>query len=573
MKNYYKNRYSLSEKGAINLNKATWYCFLTYLINFFPVFILMILSEQLILNNNTSTWKYIIISLFTIFMMYIFLSKEYVSLFNATYKESTTLRTEIAEILANLPVSYFSKHNLSDLSQIIMSDVQIIEHAMSQSVPKVFGLLIFFPLMGIMMVIVNWKLGLAMIIPTLLSFVIIPLSKKMEVSGYSKYYNILRDNSEMFQETIELQQEIDSFNQFEKIKKTLYEKMEESEKIHFKVETISMGVFGLSSLFSYISVAVVIVVGIHLLIQNEISLLYLIGYIIGAIKIKELFDISKEGILEMFFIEPSVSRIKELKNTIIQEGKDTNFKHYDIEFKNVSFGYDDQTKILKDISFLAKQGEVTAIVGTSGSGKTTILRLVSRFYDYDFGSILIDGKDIKKVSTNSLFNNISIVFQDVTLFNTTILENIRLGKATATDEEVKRAAKLANCMDFIEELPNGFDTKIGENGSELSGGQRQRISIARAFLKDAPILLLDEVSSNLDIDNEKKIQDSLNILIKNKTVITVSHRLKSIENVNKIVVINDGYVECIGKHEELIKKSKIYKNLILKSKLAEEFNY
>ena len=225
------------------------------------------------------------------------------------------------------------------------------------------------------------------------------------------------------------------------------------------------------------------------------------------------------------------------------------------------------------MSFTAKQGEVTALVGISGSGKTSVLRLISRLYDYDTGSILIDGKDIKNISTESLFKNVSIVFQDVTLFNTSIMENIRLGRESATDEEVKEAAVLANCMDFIEKLPDGFNTLIGENGAELSGGERQRISIARAFLKDAPVLILDEISASLDVDNEKKIQDSLNKLIKDKTVIIISHRLKSIENVNKIVVIDEGVVETAGNHDELIKDSKVYKNLIEKTKLAEAFNY
>ena len=239
----------------------------------------------------------------------------------------------------------------------------------------------------------------------------------------------------------------------------------------------------------------------------------------------------------------------------------------------MGFAYDEYTKVLKDVSFTAKQGEVTALVGASGSGKTSILRLISRLHDYDKGSILIDGKDIKDISTESLFKDISIVFQDVTLFNTSVLENIRLGKENATDEEVKRAAKLANCMDFIERLPESFDTFIGENGAELSGGERQRLSIARAFLKDAPILILDEISAGLDVDNEKKIQDSLNILIKDKTVIIISHRLKSIENVDKIVVIDDGFVEKVGKHEKLKESSKVYKNLIQKTKLVEEFRY
>ena len=571
MKNYYKKRYALSEQGAKNLTKATLFCFLTYCINLGPMIILMGLINQLVLGNVSSTVQYVVMAILTLVFMYILLSEEYVSLFNATYKESANLRRGIAKDLAELPLAYFSKHDLSDLSQTIMADVDRIEHAMSHSIPKVVGMWLFFPLMGLMMLIGNWKLGLAAIIPTLLSFLINPLAKQKEVSEYSRYFNVLRDNSELFQETIELQQEISSFNQSGKVKKTLYEKMEESERIHLKVEIVPMLAVGISSSLSYISLAVVISVGIQLLMHNEISLLYLIGYIIGAIKVKQLFDISTEGMTEMSYIEPAVMRIKEMKNAVLQEGKDTSLSSYDIEFKNVSFGYNEDTKVLKDVSFIAKQGEVTALVGISGCGKTSILRLVSRLYDYDKGSILIGGEDIKNISTDSLFRNISIVFQDVTLFNTSIMENIRLGRESATDEEVKKAAELANCMDFIEKL--GFDTTIGENGAELSGGERQRLSIARAFLKDAPILILDEISASLDVDNEKKIQDSLNKLIKDKTVIIISHRLKSIENVDKIVVIDEGAVEMSGNHNELMEHSKVYKNLIEKTKLAEAFNY
>ena len=573
MKNYYKKRYALSEQGAKNLTKATIYCFLTYCINLGPMFILMGLINQLVLGNVSSTLQYIVMAILTLIFMYILLSEEYVSLYNSTYKESANLRKGIAENLAQLPLAYFSKHDLSDLSQTIMSDVERVEHSMSHSIPKVVAMWLFFPLMGLIMLIGNWKLGLAAIIPTLLSFMINPLAKQKEVSEYSRYFNILRDNSELFQETIELQQEISSFNQSDKVKKNLYKKMEESERIHLKVEVLPMLAVGISSSLSYISLAVVLAVGIQLLIHNEISLLYLIGYLIGAIKVKELFDVSREGMTEMSYIEPAIVRIKEIKNAVLQEGKDTKLSSYDIEFKNVSFSYNEDAKVLKDVSFTAKQGEVTALVGISGSGKTSVLRLISRLYDYDTGSILIDGKDIKNISTDSLFKNISIVFQDVTLFNTSIMENIRLGRESATDEEVKEAAVLANCMDFIEKLPDGFNTLIGENGAELSGGERQRISIARAFLKDAPVLILDEISASLDVDNEKKIQDSLNKLIKDKTVIIISHRLKSIENVNKIVVIDEGVIETAGNHDELIKDSKVYKNLIEKTKLAEAFNY
>lgn len=573
MTNYYKKRFCLSDQGSKNLTRATWSCFLSYCVNLLPMILLMMLADQLILGNVRDKYFYIGFSIIILILMYAVLSKEYVDLFNSTYKESANLRIGISESLSELPIEYFSKHDLSDLSQTIMADVERIEHAMSHSIPKVFGMYLFFPLMGIMMVLGNWKLGLAVIIPTLISFILIPLAKKSRVRENEKYYRVLRDNSEKFQETIELQQEISSFNMSKDVKKDLYRQMEDSEKTHIKVETGSLLIMGVSSLFAFTSISVVMAVGISLVIKNEISMLYLVGYIIAAIKIKEIFDISKEGIMEMFYIDPAVERIKEIKNTPLQMGEDTEIDNYDIEFKNVSFSYNKDRQVLKDINFVAKQGEVTALVGPSGSGKTSVLRLISRLYDNDSGSILMDGKDIKKISTDSLFKNISIVFQDVTLFNTSILENIRLGRVDASDDEVRNAAKLANCIDFIDSLPQGFNTIIGENGAELSGGERQRLSIARAFLKDAPVLILDEISASLDVDNEKKIQESLNKLVKNKTVIIISHILKSIENVDKIVVIDKGCVESVGKHEQLIDNSSVYRNLVEKTRLAEEFVY
>ena len=573
MKNYYKQRFCLTDKGAENLVKATIACFFTYCVNLLPVFLLMMIVDQLVLNHVKNPIFYIIFATVTLILMYLLLSKEYINLYNATYEESANLRVGISETLADLPIAYFSKHNLSDLSQTIMSDVERIEHAISHSIPKVLGMGLFFPIMGILMMIGNVKMGLAVIIPTLVSFVFIPLGKKNRTNASTKYYDVLRENSESFQETIELQQEISSFNLTETFKDTLYRQMEESEKIHLKEELGSVLLLGISSLFAFVSVAVVILVGIILILNNEIDLLFLIGYIIGAIKVKELFDISKEGILELFYIDPAVERIREIKNTEVQQGKDVEIQNFNVEFKNVSFSYDTDTEVLKDVSFVAKQNEVTALVGASGCGKTSILRLVSRLYDCTGGEILVGGQEIQNVSTDSLFQKISIVFQEVTLFNVSVMDHIRLGRKGATDEEVKKAAELANCMDFIQKLPNGFDTLIGENGAELSGGERQRLSIARAFLKDAPILILDEISASLDVDNEKKIQESLNKLIKNKTVIIISHRLKSIENVDKIVVIENGVVENIGTHTELMMKSKLYNNLVEKTKLAEEFVY
>jgi len=573
MKEFYKKRFALTDKGARNLSKATLASFFVYCTNMLPAILLMIFAQEVLENINKSNGFYIGFSVLTIVAMYILLSIEYDKLYSTTYQESADLRIRTAENLSKLPLSYFSKHDISDLSQTIMSDIEGIEHAMSHSIPKVGGMVLFFPLISIMMLVSNVKMGLAVIIPSLLSFIFIPLSKKYQVKGHKRYYDILRKNSESFQENIEMQMEIKAYGLSEEMKEKLYKKMDKSEKVHLKAEITTILTMSISSIFSFISLAVVILFGVNLIINKEISVLYLVGYLLAAIKLKDSLDASKEGMMEIFYLSPKIERLKEIQNQNLQEGEDYNLQKFDIDLKDVEFAYKKDVKVLNGVSFKAKQGEVTALVGASGCGKTTILKLISRLYDYDKGQILIDGKDIKEISTESLFDKVSIVFQDVVLFNQSVMENIRIGKQDASDEEVKRAAKLANCTDFIEKMDKGFDTVIGENGAELSGGERQRLSIARAFLKDAPILILDEIAASLDVDNEKKIQESLNNLVKDKTVVIISHRMKSIENADKIIVLENGKVESEGKHEELLQKSKVYKNLIEKTKMAEEFIY
>ncbi|ERT60729.1 ATP-binding cassette subfamily B protein [Peptoniphilus koenoeneniae] len=573
MKEFYKKRFALTDKGAGNLSKATLASFFVYCINMLPAILLMIFAQEVLENIGRSKGFYIVFSALTLIAMYILLSVEYDKLYSTTYQESADLRIRTAENLSKLPLSYFSKHDISDLAQTIMADIEGIEHAMSHAIPKVGGMALFFPLISIMMIVSNVKMGLAVIIPTILSFIFIPLSKKHQVKGQKRYYDVLRENSESFQENIEMQMEIKAYGLSEEMKEKLYEKMDKSEKVHLKTEIGLILIMSLSSIFSFISLAVVIFVGVNLIINKEISALYLVGYLLAAMKIKDALDASKEGMMEIFYLSPKIERLKEIQNQDLQEGEDYNLKKFDIDLKDVEFAYNKDTKVLNGVNFKAKQGEVTALVGASGCGKTTILKLISRLYDYDEGQILIDGKDIKEISTESLFDKVSIVFQDVVLFNQSVMENIRIGKQDASDEEVKRAAKLANCTDFIERMDKGFDTLIGENGAELSGGERQRLSIARAFLKDAPILILDEIAASLDVDNEKKIQESLNNLIKDKTVVIISHRMKSIENADKIVVLENGKVESQGKHGELLQKSKVYRNLIEKTKMAEEFIY
>ena len=558
MKNKIKNWFALTNQGASDLIRASILSFLVYFSNMFPAMLLMILVDELLLGNVKSKYLYIVISIVVLIVIYVLLAKEYDALYSATYKESANLRIDIATTLSKLPLAYFSKHNLSDISQTVMKDVEAIEHAMSHAMAKIIGFILFFPIMSILMLVGNIYLGLSIMIPVVLSYSLILVSKRIQLKKQYENFEQLRYNSESFQEAIELQQ--------------LNKDMDKSEKLKLKVEMVLFIPLFLSWVVVQGTLVVVIIVGTALYASGSINILYLIGYIFVAMKMKDIVDGLAANTTELFYLDSRIKRIKEIKETQIQKGKEIKLNNFGIELKNVKFGYDKETPVLKDVSFTAKQNEVTALVGVSGCGKTSILKLISRLYDYDDGQIIIDGHDIKEISTDTLYKYVSIVFQDVVLFNTSILENIRIGRSSATDEEVMEAAKMA-CCDFIDDLENGYNTIVGENGATLSGGERQRLSIARAFLKDSPIVILDEISAALDVENEKKIQDSLNNLIKNKTVIVISHRLKSIENVDKIIVLDNGIVECQGTHNYLLEHSRVYRKLIERSKAVENFTY
>jgi len=567
-----KRIFQLTDMGTLGIVKASIASFFVYCSLMIPMTLLMVFIQNILELKENNISFFIVGNIIMVFIMYIIMSIEYNCLYNETYKESANIRIEIAEILKKLPLSFFSKHDVSDLSQTIMKDVSTIEHAISHAIPKALGLIVYLFLIVIMLLIFNFKLALCILIPIILSIVCIFISKKSQVNGNKKYYNVMREISEDFQESIELQQEIKSYNQIEKFSKKIIDDINYSEKVHIKSELGMVLPLSISTNIQNLTLGATILFGTSIYLKGEASLLYLIGYIMCASKIIDAVNSLLSNFAELMYLDGNLQRIKELRSTEIQSGEEKKLKKFDIEFKNVEFGYG-ENKVINNISFIAKQGEVTAIVGPSGCGKTTVLRLMSRLYDYDKGKIIIDDNDIKEIDTESLFENISIVFQEVTLFNTSILENIRFGDKNATDEQVKEAARLANCEEFIEKLPEKYDTLIGENGSKLSGGERQRISIARAFLKNAPIILLDEISASLDVENEMKIQESLNKLIKNKTVLVVSHRMKSIENVNKIIVMENGKIESQGSHIELLEKSKVYKSMVSKSNLAENYSY
>lgn len=567
-----KRIFQLTDKGTVGVVKASITSFLSYCSLMIPMILFMIFVQNIIEGKSNSLVFFIIGILVMLVVMYVIMSIEYDNLYNETYKESANLRIEIANILKNLPLSFFSKHDISDLSQTIMKDVSTIEHAMSHAIPKVIGLIFYLILIIAMLMFASFKLALCILIPIIISTSFIFITKKIQLVGNKRYYDIMRDISENFQQAIELQQEIKSYGQVDKFTKEIFENVEYSEKIHIKAEFKMVLLLSISTNIQNLTLGATILFGTMFYLNGEVSLLYFVAFIMCASKIIDAVNGMFANLAELMYLDANLQRIKELRTAEVQQGEPKKLNKFDIEFKNVEFGYN-ENKVIDDISFVAKRGEVTALVGPSGCGKTTVLRLMSRLYDYDSGKILIDGNDIKGVETESLFENISIVFQEVTLFNTSILENIRFGNKNASDEQVKEAARLANCEEFIEKLPEKYDTLIGENGSKLSGGERQRISIARAFLKNAPIVLLDEISASLDVENEMKIQESLNKLIKDKTVLVISHRMKSIENVDKIIVMENGKIESQGTHSELLEKSKVYNTMIRNSNLTENYSY
>lgn len=395
----------------------------------------------------------------------------------------------------------------------------------------------------------------------------------MQKKATKSYYKEQRKSSKMFQELIDLSTEIKSYNLTEEKEKSGIDFVRSLEKKHIKSELGQVIPIVSATVVANLSLALAIYVGLNSLINGEINILYFAGYLFASARLIDGVAAFNQFYGELMYIDSPIEKIKALRSEEIQPGRETEFKSFDIEGKNVEFSYLDDKKVIDNISFKALQGKTTALVGPSGCGKSTLIKLVARLYDYDRGEILIDGKEINKARTEDLFEHISMVFQDVILFNGSVMENIRLGRSSASDEEVLEAARLANCDEFVKKLENGYDTEIGENGSNLSGGERQRISIARAFLKDAEIILLDEIAASLDVENEKYIQESLNKLIKNKTVMIVSHRMKSIRNVDQIIVMKDGKIEDFGKHDELLKSSKTYQKMIESSKKSEEFIY
>lgn len=562
----------MSEQGAKNLQKSIFSHTILNLTKMFPpiigfVFLFQYLGslEGIPAPVELTLVDYIVIILVMLLVMFFVARWDYVRLYDNVYNESANSRIDIANRLKKLPLSYFGKRDVSDLSATMMSDLNLYEQIFSHSVPHIYATSISTVIISVMILDYNWQLGLAALWVIPVSLLLFSLSKKKQRNDVNAYVKTSRDVLDDLQEQIDQIQEIKSYNLEERTLNEFYHKMDGNTRNKVKMELSAGIATALAGMLMKLGIVSVAIVGANMLIAGQINILVYIAYLILTASIY----VPIEGILSFMAmivtLDGVVARIKEIKTMPIQEGKqEMNPRDYSIDFKDVVFGYEDYT-VINGVSFTAKQGEVTALIGASGSGKTTLTKLAARFWDIQQGKILLGGEDISQIDPETLLKNYAIVFQDVVLFNASIKDNIRIGKKGATDEEVTRVAKIARCDEFIDRMPDGIDTVIGENGERLSGGERQRISIARALLKDAPIILMDEATASLDVENESLIQEALSELIKEKTVIVIAHRMRTIRGADKIVLLHQGKIEAMGTDAELQVQSATYRKMLEKS--------
>lgn len=567
------HKYALSKQGASDMIKAIISATISNIILMVPVALLYYLVRDYMAGNlGDKVLFYVAGCLITFVLIGISTYIQYNATFLSTYVESGVRRVTLAEKLRKIPLSFFGKKDLSDLTSTIMNDCAQMETASSHFIPELFGACISTALIAVGLFFFDWRMAIAALWVLPVSFLIVGCSGKLQKSLNKKQMVLKMACADGIQECLENVRDLQAYNTQEDYMKGLTGKIKAVEK-HAIVTELGTAVFvGSSQMILKLGIATVALVGGVLLAKGELDILTFFMFLMVVSRIYDPMQVSLQNLAAVIASGVQSDRLDEILSHEVQDGTNT-MKHdgYDIEFSNVGFSYETGDVVLKDVSFVAKQGEVTALIGPSGGGKTTVSRLASRFWDSNRGSITVGGMDISKVDPETLMSLYSIVFQDVTLFNNTIFENIRIGKMDATDEEVIAAAKLAHCDEFAEKLSDGWNTVIGENGSELSGGERQRISIARAFLKDAPIILLDEATASLDVDNETMIQESLSRLIKDKTVMIIAHRMRTVANADKIVVLKDGVVAESGTPSELDAKDGIYANMVKMQNLAADW--
>lgn len=571
-----KHKYALSDKGAKGMIKAFVAVTLADLVLMLPVGLLYMLSSYLLDGDlPREKFSFFIIAIIAVLALIALTTVfQYRSTFLSTYIESGVRRRTLAEKLRKIPLSFFGKKDLADLTNTIMSDCSLIETGSSHWIPELVGSIVSAAIVVISLFFFDWRMALAAVWVMPVAFIIVISSKTVMSKVHDKTLKYRVECLDGIQEGLETLRDLRSYNMTDTYMEGLNRKIKAVEN-HAIVSEFANAAFVCSAqMILKLGIGTVAVVGSSLLIKGEISVLTLFMFLLVVTRMYEPFQIALQNVSAIISLDANCRRMDEILSHEEQTGSETlDNKGCDIKFDHVAFSYKDGEQVLSDVSFTAKQGEVTALIGPSGGGKTTVSRLAARFWDNDKGTITVGGMNVSKIDPEKLLSLYSIVFQDVTLFNNTVMENIRIGKKDATDEEVMAAARLAHCEDFVEKMPEKWNSMIGENGSELSGGERQRISIARAFLKDAPIILMDEATASLDVDNESLIQESISKLIRNKTVLIIAHRMRTVDGVDKIVVLKDGKVAEQGSPEELRKANGIYKHMAEMQLSSDQWKY
>ncbi|MCD8281525.1 ABC transporter ATP-binding protein [Enterocloster citroniae] len=568
MSRYLQRKFALSEQGGKDLTKAIFSCALTNIGLMFPMGILLVFLERLlgplvgIEAPVMGMAGYMGISVLLLAVIFAVERLQYNTTFLASYKESAQMRIRLAERLRTLPLSFFGKRDLADLTTTIMADCAFVEKAFSHFIPELIGALISTMLIGIGLLAADWRMGLAVLWVAPVSFLLAagtrPMVDRME--RRQKGRNIAA--SDGIQECIENIQDIKANNQREEYLKGLDQKLLNVESITIRLELLNGTLVTASQMFLKIGMATTVLAGASLLVSRSIDFMIFLMFMLAATRLYLPLAGCLQNLSAVYSTLLVVERMKGIEEQPVQQGnKSVSYKGYDIVFDHVGFSYKDGEQVLKDVSFTARQGQVTALVGPSGGGKSTSAKLAARFWDIDKGKITLGGMDISSVDPETLLGSFSIVFQDVVLFNNTIMENIRLGHKGATDQEVINAAGAAQCEEFIRRLPDGYHTRIGENGSTLSGGERQRLSIARALLKDAPVILMDEATASLDVENETLVQEAISNLVKDKTVLIIAHRMRTVAGADRIVVLKDGLVAEQGTPRELMDRNGVYRHM------------
>ena len=563
----FQRTYALTDQGVKNTKRGTLFTVITNLVVMAGTGILYLVMGsfmEILIGKSATTHILVPILLIIAFLLLSFLTHylQYKATYGLVYGEVKTTRLHLAERLRKLPLGYFGKRDLADLTETLMGDVNRMEHVWSHVLGYLYGAYISTAIIAICLIFYNWKLAIACLWGVPVAFALLFGSRKLTARSSQITKAAAIRVSDGIQEALENVREIRATNQEKRYLSGLNEKIDQHEKVTIKGE-LTTGLFvNAASVIMRLGVATTILVGANLILSGQIDFMLLFLFLLVITRVYAPFDQSLALIAEMFVSQVSADRINEIYETPIATGSDT-FKPqgHDIVFDHVSFSYDHK-EVLHDVSFTAKEGQVTALVGPSGSGKSTCARLAARLWDIDSGHICVGGVDISTVDPEALLTDYSMVFQDVVLFDDTVMENIRLGKRGASDEEVLVAAKAANCDEFVNLLPQGYATPIGENGAKLSGGERQRISIARALLKDSPIVLLDEATASLDVENETKVQAALSRLLVGKTVLVIAHRMRTVAGADHIVVLDNGYVAEQGSPAQLMQNHGIYRRMV-----------